>query len=392
MGAAARLGRSMGAVASLPPPLLLLLLLLLLAASAAVPARAGADPPRREGGLDERLLSGWKLGPKQPIPRPPFAALFIDDVAEGAGAAAEPGDTAVAHYTGRLLSGKKFDSSYLRPTTEYPDGKPLDFKLGAGVVIPGWDVGIAGDLDGRIPPMREGGTRMLYVPYSMAYGDRGAGTIGPREDLVFEVKLVGLLKSTRGAARPSRQRIKAAPRVPAPAGEGSVRPDALQALLLEWLPFRWALHKALSAFLLCTSAAHFGALSSLRLADMVPRWLGDRGRRRAIVTAVGAAQLALAVLLQVRGLLAQRLAGFGAMALFVCLIPANVRDLVEGLRKKNESLDAGAQRPGGAQLLEVTDVYRAARLPLQGVLILWAYLCSPGLAGAAVDPWAYYSS
>ena len=94
----------------------------------------------------------------------------------GTGAEAKKGDTIEVHYTGWLKSnGKKFDSSV--------GGEPFSFKLGAGMVIKGWDEGFGG--------MKVGGKRKLTIPSHMGYGKRGAGDdIPPDADLVFEVELV----------------------------------------------------------------------------------------------------------------------------------------------------------------------------------------------------------
>ncbi|PCI42430.1 MAG: peptidylprolyl isomerase [Rhodospirillaceae bacterium] len=82
------------------------------------------------------------------------------------------------HYTGWTLDGKKFDSSHDR-------GDPLRFKLGAGQVIKGWDVGFNG--------MRVGGKRELIIPPHMAYGAQGAGdAIGPNATLKFEIELISV--------------------------------------------------------------------------------------------------------------------------------------------------------------------------------------------------------
>jgi peptidylprolyl isomerase len=85
--------------------------------------------------------------------------------------------TVSAHYVGVAYStGEEFDASWSR-------GRPLDFQLGVGQVIPGWDRGIEG--------MRVGGRRRLTVPAQLAYGDRGAGgVIAPGETLIFVVDLV----------------------------------------------------------------------------------------------------------------------------------------------------------------------------------------------------------
>jgi len=105
--------------------------------------------------------------------------LVVDDVKPGEGAIATKGKTVSVHYTGRLTDGTKFDSSYDR-------GQPIDFPLGGGVVIKGWDQGIEG--------MKVGGKRKLTIPPDLAYGARGTpgGPIPPNATLVFDVELVGV--------------------------------------------------------------------------------------------------------------------------------------------------------------------------------------------------------
>jgi peptidylprolyl isomerase len=103
--------------------------------------------------------------------------LVIEDLTHGDGAEAGAGDTISAHYVGVAHStGEEFDASWNR-------GAPLDFRLGVGQVIRGWDEGIVG--------MRVGGRRRLTIPPHLAYGDRGAGAlIKPGETLIFVVDLV----------------------------------------------------------------------------------------------------------------------------------------------------------------------------------------------------------
>ncbi|MBR7742298.1 FKBP-type peptidyl-prolyl cis-trans isomerase [Phycicoccus sp. BSK3Z-2] len=105
--------------------------------------------------------------------------LVIEDITVGDGAEATSGSTVSAHYVGVAHStGEEFDASWNR-------GAPLDFQLGVGMVIAGWDEGIAG--------MRVGGRRKLTIPAHKAYGDRGAGAvIAPGETLVFVVDLMGV--------------------------------------------------------------------------------------------------------------------------------------------------------------------------------------------------------
>jgi FKBP-type peptidyl-prolyl cis-trans isomerase len=96
----------------------------------------------------------------------------------GTGAQAVAGKTVRVHYTGKLTNGKVFDSSYTR-------GEPIEFKLGAGRVIKGWDEGIA--------LMKVGGKATLTIPPSLGYGERGAGgVIPPNATLIFDVELVSV--------------------------------------------------------------------------------------------------------------------------------------------------------------------------------------------------------
>ncbi|MBA8795750.1 peptidylprolyl isomerase [Friedmanniella endophytica] len=109
----------------------------------------------------------------------PPSELQITDVTVGDGAEATPGSQVSVHYVGVAYStGEEFDASYNR-------GAPLDFPLGAGRVIQGWDQGVAG--------MKVGGRRQLVIPPHLAYGDRGAGgVIKPGETLIFVVDLLGV--------------------------------------------------------------------------------------------------------------------------------------------------------------------------------------------------------
>ncbi len=107
----------------------------------------------------------------------PPADLVVEDLIDGTGDEATAGSTVSTHYAGWAFStGEEFDSSWNR-------GAPLDFPLGTGRVIRGWDDGIAG--------MKVGGRRKLTIPAHLAYGDRGAGgVIVPGETLIFIVDLV----------------------------------------------------------------------------------------------------------------------------------------------------------------------------------------------------------
>jgi peptidylprolyl isomerase len=100
------------------------------------------------------------------------------EIVEGTGARPKTGDTVSVHYTGWLKSGTKFDSSHDR-------GQPLEFPIGRGRVIKGWDEGVG--------TMKVGGKRKLIIPAHLGYGDSGAGgVIPPGATLIFEVELMGV--------------------------------------------------------------------------------------------------------------------------------------------------------------------------------------------------------
>ncbi len=111
----------------------------------------------------------------------PSGLQYTDEVV-GTGPQPASGQTVNVHYTGWLYDngtkGRKFDSSRDR-------GQPFSFKLGAGMVIAGWDQGVA--------TMHVGGKRTLIIPADLGYGSRGAGgVIPPNATLMFDVELLSI--------------------------------------------------------------------------------------------------------------------------------------------------------------------------------------------------------
>jgi FKBP-type peptidyl-prolyl cis-trans isomerase FkpA len=153
----------------------------LLVAAAAANAQEGAAQPQ---GAPQPAAQPepQAIAPAAPVAQGPQVQITEHKV--GTGKEATIGNTVVVHYTGwfykplaRNQRGRKFDSSVDRK-------EPLDFRLGAGQVIKGWEQGVAG--------MKVGGKRTLIIPSELAYGKRGAGggSIPPDSDLIFDVELL----------------------------------------------------------------------------------------------------------------------------------------------------------------------------------------------------------
>lgn len=105
--------------------------------------------------------------------------LKIEDLVVGEGKAAVRGALITSHYRGFLADGTEFDSSYRR-------GEAFQCVLSNGRVIQGWVLGLQG--------MKVGGTRRLWVPAHLAYGERQIGTmIPPNSDLCFDIELLEVL-------------------------------------------------------------------------------------------------------------------------------------------------------------------------------------------------------
>jgi peptidylprolyl isomerase len=120
-----------------------------------------------------------KTKPKVEVPSgPPPQKLEIKDLEEGSGPAAKPGDEVTVHYVGvNYKTGKQFDASWDR-------GEPFTFKLGEGLVVPGWEEGI--------PGMKPGGRRELIIPPELGYGYNRVEGIPPGSTLVFVVDLISV--------------------------------------------------------------------------------------------------------------------------------------------------------------------------------------------------------
>lgn len=105
--------------------------------------------------------------------------LIVNDTVVGTGDTAQTGDRVIVHYTGKFTNGDVFDSSLSR-------GEPLQFVLGSGMVIKGWDEGLVG--------MKVGGKRTLTIPPELGYGMKNVGPIPAGSTLIFDVELLKVEK------------------------------------------------------------------------------------------------------------------------------------------------------------------------------------------------------
>ncbi|MDR7050236.1 FKBP-type peptidyl-prolyl cis-trans isomerase FkpA [Duganella sp. 3397] len=167
-----------------------LLALAAIAAQAQTPAQPAAAAAQATSATPAAAATAAAPAPAAPVvvgsatPGPAAESLIVNDTKVGTGREATSGSTVYMHYTGWLyrplaknMRGRQFDSSI-------PRGEPLDFVLGTGRVIKGWDQGIVG--------MKVGGKRTLIIPSELAYGSRAApgGGIPPNSALIFDVELI----------------------------------------------------------------------------------------------------------------------------------------------------------------------------------------------------------
>ena len=137
---------------------------------------AAAKESRAKGRMDEADQQAALIKKKWPNAKKTKSGLMYVVLKEGDGPKPKKGQMVKAHYTGTLVDGKKFDSSRDR-------GVPFEFPVGMRKVIRGWDEAF---LD-----MKKGEKRVLIVPYTLAYGERGhPPVIPPKATLIFYVELI----------------------------------------------------------------------------------------------------------------------------------------------------------------------------------------------------------
>jgi peptidyl-prolyl cis-trans isomerase A (cyclophilin A) len=130
--------------------------------------RLAEEKAQREAALD-KIAAGFESTD---------SGLRYQIIQKGSGAKAEKGKTVSVHYKGQLPDGTVFDSSYKR-------NQPIDFPLGMGQVIAGWDEGIS--------LLKVGDKARFVIPSNLGYGSRGAGgVIPPDATLIFDVELMNV--------------------------------------------------------------------------------------------------------------------------------------------------------------------------------------------------------
>ncbi len=144
--------------------------------------RAREEAKRQKAMEQEAVDRAEYIAKNYPDAKPTSSGLYYISVKKGKGKKPVAGQKVKVHYTGKFLDGNVFDSSKDR-------GKPIEFTLGKGQVIQGWDEGIS--------MMRKGGKAVLIIPSNLAYG-QGRGRIPPYSTLVFDVELVDIVKGDKG--------------------------------------------------------------------------------------------------------------------------------------------------------------------------------------------------
>lgn len=129
-----------------------------------------STPKSEKAEKSDKTSSTTSVGVKE------VQGVTVDDRKVGSGPAAKKGSRVEMRYIGKLDNGKVFDSN--------KSGKPFGFKLGAGEVIKGWDIGVAG--------IQVGGERRLVIPANLAYGSKGVPGIPKNSRLTFDIKCLSI--------------------------------------------------------------------------------------------------------------------------------------------------------------------------------------------------------
>ena len=138
----------------------------------------------KQKGIDEKVIQNYlaKNGLTGKAQKTDSGVYYIV-TQPGSGPTPQKGEVVTVHYTGKLLDGKVFDSSRTNPQA---GGKPAQFQLGVGMVIPGWEEGVS--------KLHKGEKATLVIPSTLAYGPRGNQAIPPNSVLLFDIELMDIQK------------------------------------------------------------------------------------------------------------------------------------------------------------------------------------------------------
>lgn len=146
----------------------------------------------KQKGIDTKIIEDYvaKNGLTGKVQKTESGVYYVV-TQPGTGPTPNRGDAVQVHYTGKLLNGKVFDSSRTNPQS---GGKPAQFQVGVGMVIPGWEEGVM--------KMNKGEKATLIIPSTLAYGPRGNQGIAPNSVLLFDIELLDIQKGQPGMGQP----------------------------------------------------------------------------------------------------------------------------------------------------------------------------------------------
>ena len=138
----------------------------------------------KQKGIDSKIIESYiaKNGMTDKAKKTESGVYYVV-TQPSAGPTPQKGDVVQVHYVGKLLNGKEFDNSHTNPQA---GGKPAQFQIGVGMVIPGWEEGIS--------KLHKGEKATLIIPSTLAYGPRGNQGIAPNSVLLFDIDLIDIKK------------------------------------------------------------------------------------------------------------------------------------------------------------------------------------------------------
>lgn len=147
-----------------------------------------AADAEKQKGIDTKIISDYlaKNGLTGKAQKTEAGVYYVV-TQPGSGPTPQKGDVVQVHYTGKLLNGKVFDDSRTNPQS---GGKPAQFQLGVGMVIPGWEEGVS--------KLHKGEKATLVIPSTLAYGPRANNAIPANSVLLFDIELINIQKGQPG--------------------------------------------------------------------------------------------------------------------------------------------------------------------------------------------------